>query len=239
LVALVLMLSSRCDEAPTTDLAPKPRSSAAPETAAGQNDAPQPAPKNEVLLGTALGDRLVRMRNEQRDCKADAALTLELVVAGRVSQRFALRPFGDTPFCSGRDWELKKLDFNFDGYDDLAVSLDHSGPYGGTAYGVFIFEPRGDRYVEAPDLSNVTQTSTGFRLDPRRKLLIASSKSGCCIGWQSEFYVRGIKPVLRSTEKVTRSFHGGKCTVVTEVTRPNAARQTTSRPCTAEEGGDP
>lgn len=116
------------------------------------------------------------------------------------------------------------------------MPLDRGGPYGGETYGVFVFDPRTRRYTEAPALSALTRDYSGmFVADAKQRRLVASSKSGCCINWVSEFLVKELEPVLYSTETVTISMTDGSCTVLTELSKPNAKTRTTRRKCTRDE----
>ncbi len=93
-------------------------------------------------------------------------------------------------------------DFDFDGEEDLAVCNGRDAGYGGPSYNVYLFDRRSRRFVENRRLSELTEGPyLGlFFPDPKRKLLSAHSKSGCCYH-ETEFYrlVRG-RPVL--VEKV-------------------------------------
>jgi hypothetical protein len=189
-----------------------------------------------VILGTVGDNRRLLLRNHRQTCEADSELTLEMLASGKRAQTFALKTLSEPAICSDREWHLDKGDYNFDGFEDFAVPLDSAGPYGSETYAIFVFDPRAMRYVAAPALSELTNGYMGmFEVDARRKRLVASSKSGCCIHWVSEFSIRGRQPLLERQETVTHSFENEKCEVVTELTRRNARKKTTRRPCTKEE----
>jgi len=97
-------------------------------------------------------------------------------------------------------------DFNFDGRDDLAICNGHGG-YGGPSYNVYLFRKKSGRFVENSRLSRLTEdTYLGlFHPDPRRKLLVAYWKSGCCYHETEKYRVINDRPILveRITEDAT------------------------------------
>jgi hypothetical protein len=101
-------------------------------------------------------------------------------------------------------------DFNFDGREDLAVCNGRNGGYGGPSYNVFLFDPHTRKFVEHRRLSKLTEDGyLGlFFVDPQRKQLVASSKSGCCYHETERYRFVGNRPVL--VEKVTEDAHVGE-----------------------------
>lgn len=112
-------------------------------------------------------------------------------------------------------------DFNFDGAEDLAVCNGRGGGYGGPSYDVFIFDRRSQRFVENRRLSRLTEGYLGlFDPDPKRKLLVAYSKSGCCYHQTEKYKMVNNRPVL--VEKITEQAsgrEGGGFDVVTTTRR--------------------
>jgi hypothetical protein len=192
-----------------------------------------------MLLGTVGEGAKVVVRYERGICddvETNSARALQVIVQGEVTQRFTLEVQGQATLCSGIEEGLEKGDFNFDGLEDFAVPLDLAGPYGSPTYVIFILDRHSRRYLEAPALSVLTRDFMGmFVANAKKRRLVASSKSGCCIHWTSEFVVNGRTPVLYSTETLGDSLQDGSCMVSTELYRPNAKTKTTKRRCTRDE----
>lgn len=91
-------------------------------------------------------------------------------------------------------------DFNFDGKEDLAICNGRNGGYGAPSYNVYLFNSRLNRFVENKKLSELTDGYLGlFFVDPKKKQLLAFSKSGCCYHETELYKVVSNKPVLVET----------------------------------------
>jgi hypothetical protein len=105
-------------------------------------------------------------------------------------------------------------DFDFDGREDFAVNVDHSGPYGGPTFAVFL-QGKGERFVRSAPLSRLTQETLGFfEVDAAKKRLRTTAKSGCCYHVVEEHVVVGGAPHV--VERVTRDATGDGFVLVTE-----------------------
>ncbi len=73
-------------------------------------------------------------------------------------------------------------DFNFDGFDDFAVSDGVGGAYGRYSYRIFLYNPKQERFIKHQALSELTLAPylELFDVDPRQQIITANSKSGCC-----------------------------------------------------------
>ncbi len=71
-------------------------------------------------------------------------------------------------------------DFNFDGYEDLAIWNGTNGGYSGPSYNVYLF--KSGKFVLNPKLSKLTEgVYLGlFFTEQKKKRLVTFSKSGCC-----------------------------------------------------------
>lgn len=88
-------------------------------------------------------------------------------------------------------------DFDFDGSEDFAVYVGNDGPYGGPTYDVFLYSPPRRQFVHSEGLSRLTRETLGFfQTDAKRKLLLTSSKSGCCYHVREEHAVVKGGPVV-------------------------------------------
>jgi hypothetical protein len=72
-------------------------------------------------------------------------------------------------------------DFNFDGFEDLAVSNGNNGSYGMPSYDVYVFNPAAKQFILNPQLTKLASTNLGmFKTDGQKKIITAFNKSGCC-----------------------------------------------------------
>lgn len=108
-------------------------------------------------------------------------------------------------------------DFNFDGFDDLALCDGKNGGYGGPSYQVYLFSPSSKRFVRSPSLSDLGQGAYlgMFEVDRKKKVLRTFSKSGCCWHQTEEFRVVNNRPrkVLEVTEDAAQG--NGKVAITT------------------------
>ena len=98
-------------------------------------------------------------------------------------------------------------DYNFDGFEDLALcDGTHSG-YGMPSYQIYLYSPRAQKFVNNPYFTELAQgEGMGmFEVDVKRKVLSTSSKSGCCWHATKEFAVINNRPrkVLENVEDAT------------------------------------
>ncbi len=222
-VALLLIFPVGCREKPVTQPAPIQSVSVTASAPSAVWSAPEPSAwpdePREVLLGL-VGRSEVRLRYDPKLCDSDAGQadrTLKIVLRKGLFQVFSAQAESTPVGCFEDKWTLEKGDFDFDGFEDFAVPVDTTGPYGSGTYDVFLYDPKEEEYVEAGELSELTRSHMGmFGVDAKRKRLTAFSKSGCCIHWESEFAVKERAPVLLHT--VTTTHDGDKCTEETATT---------------------
>jgi hypothetical protein len=112
-------------------------------------------------------------------------------------------------------------DFNFDGREDLAVCNGRNGGYGGPSYTVFLFDKRSGRLIESRELSRLNEgTYLGlFFPDPKKKLLRAYWKDGCCYHETEVYKVVNNRPVLVERISEDASASDEKTMRVTVTTR--------------------
>lgn len=93
-------------------------------------------------------------------------------------------------------------DFNFDGDEDLAICNGRNGGYGAPSYNVYLYEKGANVFIENKRLSKLTEgVYLGlFFVAPKKKQLIAYSKSGCCYHETEVYQMVGNKPVLIEKE---------------------------------------
>ena len=98
-------------------------------------------------------------------------------------------------------------DYNFDGAEDLAIRDGNNSGYGGPSYQIYLFSPRGKKFVHNQSFTDLAQNeSLGmFEVDKKKKVLRTFSKSGCCWHQTKEFSVVGnrLKKVFEETEDAT------------------------------------
>ena len=97
-------------------------------------------------------------------------------------------------------------DYNFDGFEDLALRDGNNGGYGGPSYQVYLFSTTTKRFVRNPLFTKLAQgVYLGmFAISHKRKTLATFSKSGCCWHQTEEFKVVNNRPkkVLEVTREV-------------------------------------
>ncbi len=100
-------------------------------------------------------------------------------------------------------------DFNFDGSEDLAVCTGRDGGYGAPSYKVYLFNKVSKKFVENVRLSKLTQeVYLGlFSIEPKKRQLVAYSKSGCCYHETEVYKLIHNKPVM--VEKIIEETSGG------------------------------
>jgi hypothetical protein len=93
-------------------------------------------------------------------------------------------------------------DFDFDGRDDLAICNGRNGGYGGPSYNVYLFNNRLRQFVENRRLSKLTEDKyLGlFLIEPKKRRLLAFSKSGCCYHETEVYKVLNGRPILVEKE---------------------------------------
>jgi hypothetical protein len=86
-------------------------------------------------------------------------------------------------------------DFNFDGFQDVAVCDGRNGGYGMPSYQVYLFSKRQNKFVRSPAFTKLGQGYLGmFEINKKKKMLFAFSKSGCCWHQTEGFSIVGNRP---------------------------------------------
>ncbi len=149
-------------------------------------------------------------------------------------QIFAVETIGTPSVCTEYRGDAFSADFNFDGLPDIAVPIDHSGPYGSVRSAVFLAEERAVRFFHSEPLSDLSGEYMDLPdPDPKTKRLTAYSKSGCCIHWHSEFTIENNVPVWQTTVSETHILGETKddCKIEVEVKRRDAPSETSEKEC--------
>lgn len=108
-------------------------------------------------------------------------------------------------------------DFNFDGTEDIAVRNGNNGNYSSASYDVYVFNSTRMAFVKSKELTDIGSNYFGlFGVDHKRKRIIATGKSGCCMIYTTEYRVipnKGLETVLEREEDMTEE---GRVKVVTK-----------------------
>ncbi|MDQ1805139.1 FG-GAP repeat protein [Chryseobacterium sp. CKR4-1] len=95
-------------------------------------------------------------------------------------------------------------DFNFDGFEDIAIRNGNESSYGGPSYDVYVYNTTRKQFVISEELTDLARENLGmFQTDPKRKRLITFSKSGCCWHLTTEYRVlpgKGLDKVFELEE---------------------------------------
>lgn len=88
-------------------------------------------------------------------------------------------------------------DFDFDGFEDLAIRNGNRSSYGGPSYDVYVYNNLQKQFMLNGGLTALATKNLGmFRTDKARKRLITFAKSGCCWHLKTEYTVEhGHDPV--------------------------------------------
>jgi hypothetical protein len=97
-------------------------------------------------------------------------------------------------------------DFNFDGYEDLAIWNGNNGGYTGPSYNIYLY--KSGKFTLNRKLSELTEgVYLGlFFTEPKKRRLVTFSKSGCCYHETETYKLLNNKPVL--TQKEIEYFIG-------------------------------
>lgn len=79
-------------------------------------------------------------------------------------------------------------DFNFDGFEDLAIRNGNNSAYGGPSYDIYLYNKEKKLLLLNKSLTNLVVENLGmFQIDKKRKRIITFSKSGCCWHLTTEY----------------------------------------------------
>jgi hypothetical protein len=72
-------------------------------------------------------------------------------------------------------------DFNFDGFEDVAICDGNNGGYGMPSYKIYIYSPSSKRFVYSRAFTRMNYGGLGmFETDKKRRMHFVYSKSSCC-----------------------------------------------------------
>jgi hypothetical protein len=72
-------------------------------------------------------------------------------------------------------------DFNFDGTEDIAIRNGSNSGYHLPSYDVYVGLNKSGNFIKSKELTELASSNLGmFDWDPKEKLIITKSKSGCC-----------------------------------------------------------
>ena len=121
------------------------------------------------------------------------------------------------------------LDYNFDGFDDLALGNGFYLPYGGVSHDVFLFSKSTGKFVKSKELSELETENMIVDVNKKLRIVETNNKSGCC--WHEKARYRFVKNRLQKfyvfTEDATGD--GNWMRIVTERLVNGKWRRTTKR----------
>jgi hypothetical protein len=99
-------------------------------------------------------------------------------------------PTEDFTELTGEQSPLIFDDFNFDGYEDVAISNGNNGSYGMPSYDVYLYNKEVKQFTKDIKLTEIASTNLGmFRTEKSKKRLITYNKSGCCWHITTEYEI--------------------------------------------------
>lgn len=107
-------------------------------------------------------------------------------------------------------------DFNFDGFEDLAIRNGNNGAYGSPSYDVYLSN-KSRKFTLDKNFTQLASENLGmFEVDRKKKLLSIDQKSGCCYHKTISYAIdskKGFKEVLSVIEDTSM---GDDVTVITQ-----------------------
>ncbi len=85
-------------------------------------------------------------------------------------------------------------DFNFDGFEDIAVCDGRNGSYGMPSYQVYLFSPKTGKFIHNLQFSKLGQHLGMFEIDRKHKTLLTFDKSTCCEHYLVEYKIVNGRP---------------------------------------------
>lgn len=99
------------------------------------------------------------------------------------------------------------LDYNFDGFEDLAVSNGYNLPYGGVSYDVFLYSKRTGKFIKNKILSELETENMIVDVKKKERIIETYNKSGCC--WHEKARYRFVNNRLQKFYVFTEDALGG------------------------------
>lgn len=107
-------------------------------------------------------------------------------------------------------------DFNFDGYEDIAISNGNNGSYGMPSYDVYLYNSEAKQFTKDIKLTEIASTNLGmFRTEKSKKRIITYNKSGCCWHITTEYEITN-NEIVKVNELEEDATDGSKYVTVTE-----------------------
>lgn len=113
-------------------------------------------------------------------------------------------------------------DYNFDGFEDIAVRNGNDGAYNGPSYDVFLFSKARNKFVENAALTELASNNLAmFTVNKKTKTIETFTKSGCC--WHQTTRYKFINNRPKKVYVFTEDAMGGgeNMQLVTETPLPN------------------
>jgi hypothetical protein len=94
-------------------------------------------------------------------------------------------------------------DYNFDGFEDVAVRNGNNSSYNESSFDIYIYNVNTKQFLLSKELTELASTNLGmFRIDKVNKHIITFQKSGCCSHTTNEyfFFDKGLKLIKEKFE---------------------------------------
>lgn len=106
-------------------------------------------------------------------------------------------------------------DFNFDGFEDIAIRNGSNAIYIAASYDIYLFDK--NQFIKNKDFSDLASNNLGlFSVDKKKKQLTASQKEGCCYYKDLTYQVINTDKLLLVKTVIEDATIGENVTVVTQ-----------------------
>lgn len=121
-------------------------------------------------------------------------------------------------------------DYNFDGFEDIAIRNGNDGAYNGPSYDVFLFSRAKNKFVENAALTELASNNLGmFSVNKKTRTIETFTKSGCC--WHQTTRYKVVNNRLKKVYVFTEDAMGGgeDMQLITETLLPSGKWKKTTK----------
>ncbi len=108
-------------------------------------------------------------------------------------------------------------DFNFDGFDDIAIRNGHNTQYNGASFDIYTFNSVQKKFILDAELTRLASNNRGmFDLNKAAKQITIHQKEGCCYYKDITYQTNGEKKIAIVATVIEDATIGDNVTVITQ-----------------------